>query len=586
MPRIALRPGAPLGALAAVLVGLAGLTCVYPTDRSSEVYVSVTSSDPLVLSDSLVVLGTQATLTAGAWQRLASGDSAPVPNIEFAWSSANTATATVQGQEGSTAKLAGIAAGRTTITVAAVAFQGSKPATFPLRISTPFAIDSIRADTAGYSPAATFNGDLTHRTVKYGQLLTFYGVGTRGIFFASLGNALLLPDTFSFKGVPAGVGQMSFWVPLPAQTGSPVALALGGNLFSPDTIRVLRRDIYQVSRPQDTLPRGVSLDGPGPIPQFPGLIFFNPALAFEDLGRDTLGADWYRFTRTDTAASITLLVTSQDVGNLSRFLLSDSIGYLSSTKTHAIGPSAWSIGPGEYDCLGKRFLPAQSAPDTVIIALKGMPSPHLHLLSLYTTPGTYSLAIVDAYVHDPKIGPDRFTPNNTCDLARANFLDPTRTITVAPAPGFRDSTLTIDNPHAVDWYRFDVTGVAAQMVTIVSRPLPLATADSSAIDVYVLSDSVAQLGKAVATVSGAWDTLTVLLNPGQYYLAVVDFAGVPTRYSLCIVSGLACSAPAATAPFPVAPAARLRELVPSRGPATSPRAARGHPPAKRMPWRR
>jgi hypothetical protein len=585
MSRIALRPSALFGALAAVLVGLAELTCVYPTDRSSEVYVTVTSSDPLVLSDSLVLLGAQATLTARAWQRLAAGDSTPVPNIEFAWSSANTATATVQGQEGSSAKLAGIAAGRTTITVVAVAFQGSKPATFPLRISTPFAIDSIRADTAGYSPVATFNGDATHRTVKYGQLLTFYGVGTRGIFFASLGNALLLPDTFSFKGVPQGVGQMSFWVPLPAQTGSPVALALGGNLFSPDTIRVLGRDIYKVSRPLDTLPRSVSLDAPGPIPQFPSLIFFNPALAFEGLGRDTLGTDWYRFTRTDTVSSITLFVTSQDVGNLSRFLLSDSITYQASTKSNAIGASAWSIGPGEYGCLGKRFLPAQSPPDTIIIALKGMPRHTLHLLSRYTTPGTYSLAIVNGYVHDPKIGPDRFTPNNTCDLARANFLDPARKIILAPAPGFRDSTLTIDNPHAVDWYRFDVTGVV-QAVTIVSRPLPFAAADSSAIDLYVLSDSVAPLAKAVATVSGAWDTVSVLLNPGQYYLAVVDFAGVPTRYSLCIVSGLNCTAPAASAGVPAAPGALLSQLAPSLGPATRPRAARGHPPARGTPWRR
>src|SRR5260370_38837916 len=104
MSRIALRPGAPLGALAAVLVGLAELTCVYPTARSSEVYGTATSSDPLVLSDSLVLLGSQATLTARAGQRLAGGVSTPVPNIEFAWPGPTTATAPVQGRTSSTAQ--------------------------------------------------------------------------------------------------------------------------------------------------------------------------------------------------------------------------------------------------------------------------------------------------------------------------------------------------------------------------------------------------------------------------------------------------------------------------------------------------
>lgn len=548
MPRIALRRRAPLVVVATVFAALALLTCVYPTDRSGEVYVSVTSSDTLLLRDSLLLQGTTATLTAQAWQRLAGGDSAAIPNTQFAWLSSTPATAIVQGVGGGIARLTGVASGRTTVSVVPVAYQGSKSAAFPLRVSTPFRIDSVRADTASYSPVATFNGDATHRTVKYGQLLTFYGVGIRGIFLATLGSTALFPDTFSFKGVPAGVGQMSFWVPFPAQTAKPVVLALGGNAFDTTTIKVFRRDIYKVSVPNDTLPRKLSLDGAGPIAQLPIVIVADPALAFEELPRgDTLGADWYRFTRTDTTGPMTLIVTTTQTGNLAELVLSDSIVYQSSTKSYAIGSSAWTIGLGEYDCRGRRFLPAQSTPDSLIIALKGpLPSRVLHVLSQYAVPGSYGLDVVSGYLTlDPTIGPDRFEPNRICTQADANFLDPLRKITVALGTSFRDSALTIDNPHAVDWYRFQVGGLVTQTVTITSHALPFATVDSSDIDLYVLtSDTLGLLGTTSSPGSvGSDDTLSVLLAPGQYYLVVVDFAGIPTRYSLCMVAGLSCSPP-------------------------------------------
>jgi hypothetical protein len=590
MSHIVLRRTVTRVAVAVALAGLAGLTCLNPTDRSSEVYVTLGAVDPLLLSDSLVLQGTQAALVARAWQRLSPRDSVEIPNVAFVWSSANTATATVLGEGGGGARLTGIASGRTTITVAAIPYQYSKPATFPLRVSTPFTIDSVRADTASYSAVATFNADPTHRTVRYGQLLTFYGVGTRGIFFAQLGGIPILADTFSFKGIPQGLGQMSFWVPHPVQTGTAVALALGGNVFDTTLIQVRHRDIYKMSMPRDSAPRAVSLDVPGPIPQYPGLLFYNPAVAYEDLLRpDTIGADWFRFTRADTTAPITLIVTTTDLANLSRVLLSDSIVYQAGTASYSIGASAWTIGPREYDCRGRKFLPVQSPPDSIIIALRTLPR-GLHLLSRYTIPGSYGLAIVSGYAHDPKMVPDRFTGNNTCTMADLNFAVPALKITVGPAPGFRDSTLTLDNPQAVDWYRFNVP--STQTVQIQARPIPFtAGLDSSAIDLYVLTtDTLGEKGKAIATVPGARDSLTLSLAAADYYLVVVDFAGVPTRYALCIVGALViphCD-PATTAPVapltpPGIPTAATR---PPLGPVPRARAAPRPPSARRAPWRR
>jgi hypothetical protein len=580
-------------AVAASLAGLAGLTCLNPTDRSSEVYVTLGAVDPLLRSDSLVLQGTQAMLVAHAWQRLPPRDSVQIPNVEFAWLSGNTATATVLGQGGGSARLTGIASGRTTITVAAIPYQSSKPATFPIRVSTPFTLDSVRADTASYSAVATFNGDPTHHTVKYGQLLTFYGVGTRGIFFATLGGTPLIADTFSFKGVPQGIGQMSFWVPHPAQTATPVALALGGNVFDTTVILARHRDIYKVSMPRDSVPRTLSLDAPPPIPQYPDTLFFNPALAYEDLVRpDTVGADWFRFTRADTTRPITLIVTSPDLANLGRVLLSDSIVYTAGTASYGIGASAWTIGPREYDCRGRKFRPEQAPPDSIIIALRTLPR-GLHLLSRYASPGSYELAILNGYVsRSPKIVPDRFTGNNTCTMADLNFAVPALKITVGPAPGFRDSTLTLDNPEAVDWYRFNVP--SAQSVQIQARPIPFTAGfDSSAIDLYVLTtDTLGMLGKAIATVPGARDSVTLSLAAADYYLVVVDFAGVATRYALCIVGSALFPIPHCD-PATTAPAAPLTPpgiataaLPPPLGAVARPRAAPRPSSARRAPWRR
>jgi hypothetical protein len=350
------------------------------------------------------------------------------------------------------------------------------------------------------------------------------------------------------------------------------------------------RDIYKMTMPRDTIPRAVSLDVPGPIPQYPGLLFYNPALAYEDLPRgDTIEADWFRFTRADTTAPITLIVTTTELANLGRVVLSDSILYTVGAQTWPIGASAWTIGPRQYDCRGRKFRPEQAPPDSVIIALRTLPR-GLHLLSRYPVAGTYGLAIVKGYVHDPKMVPDRFTGNNTCTMADLNAAVPALKITVGPAPGFRDSTLTLDNPETVDWYRFTVPSI--QSVQIQARPIPFtAGVDSSAVDFYVLTtDTLGMLGKAVATVPGARDSLTLNLLAADYYLVVVDFAGVATRYALCIVGAIAlphCD-PAITAPVAplTPPGVATAATRPPLGAASRPRAAPRPSSARRAPWRR
>ena len=60
----------------------------------------------------------------------------------------------------------------------------------------------------------------------------------------------------------------------------------------------------------------IDLDAPGPYPSIPFVKFFNPALAFEELPRDTtVGYDWYRFTRSDTTRPLTIVIPSSGRGH-------------------------------------------------------------------------------------------------------------------------------------------------------------------------------------------------------------------------------------------------------------------------------
>src|SRR5947208_5023007 len=89
--------------------------------------------------------------------------------------------------------------------------------------------------------------------------------------------------------------------------------------FSRDTVRVIRRDLYE---PNEASPTRIDLVTSRP---FPGtilnvLLFLNPPLSFEPLLRDVKqGADWYHL-RQATTRDLTVVVNSDVPGTFQTFL--------------------------------------------------------------------------------------------------------------------------------------------------------------------------------------------------------------------------------------------------------------------------
>jgi hypothetical protein len=260
--------------------------------------------------------------------------------------------------------------------------------------------------------------------------------------------------------------------------------------------------------------------------------------------------DWYRFSQT-TPRDVTLILTAPDVTGTFSTFLSDSLVFVPGSG-YFLGDSAWTIGPGSHACKGLDFAPAEAQPESTVVALRGMPAGAMHALSLYSQAGRYGLAVFEGYAADPRVGRDAHEEDDFCDAADARGLAVT-----LPAGSFRD-TLTIDNPHDVDWIRFRVTG-AGSLVTAKIAALPgSASAGSSDVDLYLLtvpgggaSSTLDQLASSSDT--GSTESITVLLGAGDYYLVVVDYLGAPVAYALCInTSG--CSG------FPSAPAPSAKRL--------------------------
>jgi hypothetical protein len=90
-------------------------------------------------------------------------------------------------------------------------------------------------------------------TVRYGEKVTMYGVGVNTLFFATLQNAALLPDTFSVAAGAGGVGQLSCWVPPPARSGHAVVFSPGQIVVASDSSTVLRRDLYEPNESNPSL---------------------------------------------------------------------------------------------------------------------------------------------------------------------------------------------------------------------------------------------------------------------------------------------------------------------------------------------
>ena len=463
-------------------------------------------------------------VTARLWVRQDNGDSIEVRNAELLWSTSDPQLATIAANGATTGRVTGVNPGMVEIRAVAPGYQGADAGIFELRVSNPLEIDSMAPDT-----------------VRYGELLTAYGVGVGSLFFAQLGNQTLAIDSLAVAGDPHGLGARAFWVAFPASSGQLVAAGSGQLIAAPEPTVVLPFDIYE---PNQTTPWTIPLDGPPPYPDAPTIRLYNPALAFEDLRGATFGYDWYRLTTADPSRSMTML-------HIGPALRGTNITYLThdAAPEAAADPAGWRYGPGVYDCKGYEFRPPVAPSDTFVVALGRLPAGSIDLISAYAQQGRYGLILFDGYgTLDTRLAPDRFEENDICHFADENFADPAKRIELS-APF--SETLTIDNPNEIDWLRFRVPGTVATFVTVRTVAFALgATGDRSDLDVFVLrvpdgSNGLDVMGGDDAP--GSTASATMLLAPGDYYVAVVDSAGMPTPYGICIATGSSCTLPSAPA---------------------------------------
>jgi len=526
-----MRHGRGLAATALLIGWVLVATCVYPTEHDSSVHVSLRALK-------ILLRGADSTAKATAWQIAAPGDSQKIPNVTFVWSTSDPTVATVD----QTGHVVGVNSGKAIIRAAARNFDAAAlPGVDTLRVSAPLEVDSVRP-----------------KIVKYGEKLTIYGVGVDSIFLASLAGVNLIHAPFSDSVFKVGTARARFWVPPPATTDSLFFLGFSGgqgvfNFVHGDTTKVIERDIYE---PNDTIPSAIDLDGPRPFPvtntALDSLLFFNPALAFETLKRgQTTGADWYHFTQAETRSLTIILTAPQIAGTFSTFL-TDSLGWNGAAKTYFIGKNSWTFGPGSHSCHGARFSPSEGAADSTIVAFKNLPLGALDGIAVYATAGRYGLGVIAGY--QSELPADAHEDDNSCNAA-----DLRDTI---PAP-FRD-TLTIENPHDVDWIRFHYTsGALGTSAQFRLHALPGTNPDSlKDLDLYVMNvpapgDTAVKLVLA-DTAAGSDVNRTISLATGDYYLVVVDFAGTTTTYELCVGTVDLLGAGFCNTSFPSPPAASSR----------------------------
>lgn len=537
-------------------VALTGVTCAFPTDKSNEVFVAVDVPKQVVLQ------GQTLDVSATLWRRLGT-DSVEIKNAAFQWGTTNDARATVKDVGSGAAQVTGVSPGAVELVVRPVSFEQAQTASIPLRVSKPLEIDSVRPNIA-----------------RHGEVITLYGVGVDSLFIASLSGVNLIEYPFSRVRDSSGTGRISFWVPPPARSDSLFYLGAGLFGFDTSTTTVLFRDIFE---PNDTSPDGptnINLDVPGPWPDtfLDPVIFTNPALAFEPVERSTAGEDWYRFATADTTQALTFFIQypslSADTSGTRIFLI-DSLYYLANgdpsldpIEKFAGRDSADFIGSAFDQCKGFTFSPPRAPRESTTIALKNLPSRALHVLTFFTRPQRYGLTVARGYfTADPLVMPDVYEENDMCHYADFGNRRITLNTTFA-------DTLTVDNPHEIDWLRLDLPGTGPVSVRLrtISRPLG-GSLDVSDIDLYVLTTPNQSTGTplslvALDTTAGSTNDVPVLLNAGaSYYIAVVDFAGSPTRYWFCMTRGFnVCPSPAPAAPISpragARPSAGKRSLVP------------------------
>lgn len=491
-----------LGYLSLALVS----ACSFPTDKSESVFVTLEAP-------SLVVLrGQDMSVYAQAW-RVIGTDTQPINNVQFAFYTGSSSIARVQDDGAGYATVTGVNSGLVDINARAVAFENAGQANLSLRVSNPLEIDSVRPAVA-----------------HHGEILTVYGVGVDSMFIASLGNVDLIEYPFSRTRDPVtGLGQMSFWIPPPARSAP--LFYLGAGVFGFDTVTtdVVFEDVFE---PDSTTPGTIDLDlgGPWPGTVLEPILFVNPALAFEPQERDVEGRDWFKFLRSDTTRPTTFIINypSSGADTLTRTFLLDSLGY---AGTFVFAPQVTFVGSQWSFCKNVQFDPIQVNRESTIVALKELPSSHISIITFFSNQQRYGLTVLDGYLTaDSRIVADRFEENDLCTFADR----PAQRIPVVGSLVTFSDTLTIDNAFDIDWYRITLGAPSGTDSTLRIRtsPRPFGVQDSSDIDVYILNASGFELFSSIATRS--FEDITVNLAAGTYYVVVVDYAGVATRYSMCM----------------------------------------------------
>ena len=497
-------------------VALAGVTCAFPTDKSSDLYVTVHTDG----GKQVVLAGQTLFAQAYLWQRVGT-DSVEIHNAIFQWVADDESRAIVKNFGYGGAEVTGITSGNVTVSVRAVAFEKSQTAYVPLRVSKPLEIDSVRPSL-----------------VRFGDTMTVYGVGVDSIFIALLGSTTQFDFPFPGKIVTrtrdsTGFATAKFWV-TPVTHSQPLSF-FGPGVFgnAPDTTYVLPFDVLE---PNEAAPHSISLEADTIIDSIPQVRFLNPALLFEPLKRDEVGVDWYRFSQT-TPRDVTLILTAPEITGTFSTFLSDSIVFVPGSG-YFLGPNAWTIGPGSHACQGFDFSPAEAQPESTVVALRGMPAGAMHALSIYSQTGRYGLAVFEGYVADPRVGRDSHEEDDFCNAADARGL-----VANLPGTALRD-TLTIDNAHDVDWLRFHVNTPTTVTAKIAALP-GSATTGLSDIDLYLLTvpgggadTMLTQLASSVDT--GSTETISTALGVGDYYLVAVDYLGAPVAYQICLSAAGGC----------------------------------------------
>jgi len=386
------------------------------------------------------------------------------------------------------------------------------------------------------------------RNVRYGSVIDLFGVGLAQTIQASFNgvSAIFHSYTPQQPGQLNRFGKLSLWVTPPAPTISQAMLLGFEGILISDSILVTQRDIYE---PNDTVPT-----------QFGSITdsIFNPALAFERVrrGDGRLGVDWYSFTTT-SPGDWTVTAWSPVGGSRFDVYVTNSLFWSSANLSgegvglYAVAPGDWGTGAGFRPCDGLGFLYRNSGeyaftfevpPDSAVIALQDLPAGTYNVMVAYgeggpfydpavnvsgigvfvdslnlVTPLPTGLRIKPGY-HSALV-PDRFEENDYCSVAPSIAV-----------PGIVDR-LSIDTPHDADWFKFTV-GTGANVQFAVD-----ATEEFADADMYVIRDwrpdslVVVDFGFG-ADAAAVNQTTGAFLDPGDYFLIVVDFIGLPTEYVL------------------------------------------------------